>query len=92
MASPMAARTTKVRSTIRAVIRKVPAQACCRGAFGCVLAERRKAFGQIIKSRFILRYIRGHCDEKQLNKAEFAYRFTRAVAGNARENMFGKPA
>ena len=48
-----------------------------------------KAFGQIIKSRFILRYIDEvelrQVIEKQLNKAEFANRFTRAVAvGNAR--------
>ena len=48
-----------------------------------------KAFGQIIKSLFILRYIDEvelrEVIEKQLNKVELANRFTRAVAvGNPR--------
>jgi len=49
-----------------------------------------KAFGQIIKSLFILRYIDDpalrQAIEKQLNRIELANRFTRAVAvGNPRE-------
>ncbi len=49
-----------------------------------------KAFGQIIKTLFILRYIDEielrQAIEKQLNKVELANRFTRAVAvGNPRE-------
>ena len=49
-----------------------------------------KAFGQIIKSNFILRYIDDlelrRAIEKQLNKVELANKFTRAVAvGNPRE-------
>jgi len=49
-----------------------------------------KAFGQVIKSLFILRYIDElalrQAIEKQLNKVELAKRFTRAVAvGNPRE-------
>lgn len=49
-----------------------------------------KAFGQIIKSDFILHYIDNvelrQAIEKQLNKVELANRFTRAVAvGNPRE-------
>ncbi len=49
-----------------------------------------KAFGQIIKSFFILRYLDElelrQAIEKQLNKVELANRFTRAVAvGNPRE-------
>jgi TnpA family transposase len=49
-----------------------------------------KAFGQIIKSLFILRYLDDlelrQAIEKQLNKVELANRFTRAVAvGNPRE-------
>jgi TnpA family transposase len=49
-----------------------------------------KAFGQIIKSLFILRYIDDltlrQAIERQLNKVELANRFTRAVAvGNPRE-------
>ncbi|MCP4431871.1 MAG: transposase [Gammaproteobacteria bacterium] len=49
-----------------------------------------KAFGQIIKSDFILRYIDDvqlrQAIEKQLNKVELANRFTRAVAvDNPRE-------
>lgn len=54
------------------------------------LYQTLKAFGQIIKSLFILRYI-DDCGlrqaiEKQLNKVELANRFTRAVAvGNPRE-------
>ena len=48
-----------------------------------------KAFGPIIKSLFILRYIDDvelrQAIEKQLNKVELANRFTRAVAvGNLR--------
>lgn len=49
-----------------------------------------KAFGQIIKSLFILRYVDDvelrQAIEKQLNKVELANKFTRAVAvGNPRE-------
>ena len=49
-----------------------------------------KAFGQIIKTLFILRYIDDlalrQAIEKQLNKVELANRFTRAVAvGSPRE-------
>lgn len=49
-----------------------------------------KAFGQIVKSLFILRYLDDlelrQAIEKQLNKVELANRFTRAVAvGNPRE-------
>ena len=49
-----------------------------------------KAFGQIIKSLFILRYANDldprQAIEKQLNKVELANRFTRAVAvGNPRK-------
>ena len=43
-----------------------------------------KAFGQIVKSLFILRYLDDlelrQAIEKQLNKVELANRFTRAVA------------
>ena len=54
------------------------------------LYQALKAFGQIIKSLFILRYINDldlrQAIEKQLNKVELANRFTRAVAvGNPRE-------
>lgn len=54
------------------------------------LYQTMKAFGQIIKSLFILRYIDDlalrQTIEKQLNKVELANRFTRAVAvGNPRE-------
>jgi len=54
------------------------------------LYQTLKAFGQIIKSLFILRYIDDlelrQAIEKQLNKVELANRFTRAVAvGNPRE-------
>lgn len=54
------------------------------------LYQALKAFGQIIKSDFILRYIDDvelrQTIEKQLNKVELANRFTRAVAvGNPRE-------
>jgi len=54
------------------------------------LYKTMKAFGQIIKSLFILRYLDElelrQAIEKQLNKAELANRFTRAVAiGNPRE-------
>jgi len=53
------------------------------------LYQTLKAFGQIIKSLFILRYIDDlalrQAIEKQLNKVELANRFTRAVAvGNPR--------
>jgi len=54
------------------------------------LYQALKAFGQIIKSDFILRYIDDvelrQAIEKQLNKVELANRFTRAIAvGNPRE-------
>lgn len=54
------------------------------------LYQTLKAFGQIIKSLFILRYVNDvelrQAIEKQLNKVELANRFTRAVAvGNPRE-------
>ena len=54
------------------------------------LYQTLKAFGQIIKSLFILRYIDDlnlrQAIERQLNKVELANRFTRAVAvGNPRE-------
>lgn len=54
------------------------------------LYQTMKAFGQIIKSLFVLRYVDDlalrQAIEKQLNKAELANRFTRAVAvGNPRE-------
>ncbi|MBF0381801.1 MAG: Tn3 family transposase [Magnetococcales bacterium] len=54
------------------------------------LYQTIKAFGQIIKSLFILRYIDDlelrQAIEKQLNKVELSNRFTRAVAvGNPRE-------
>ncbi|MEZ5836617.1 MAG: Tn3 family transposase [Geminicoccaceae bacterium] len=54
------------------------------------LYRAMKAFGQIIKSLFILRYLDDlelrQAIEKQLNKVELANRFTRAVAvGNPRE-------
>ena len=54
------------------------------------LYQTLKAFGQITKSLFILRYVDGlalrQAIEKQLNKVELANRFTRAVAvGNPRE-------
>ncbi len=54
------------------------------------LYQTLKAFGQIIKSLFILRYIKDldlrQAIEKQLNKVELANKFTRAVAvGNPRE-------
>ncbi len=54
------------------------------------LYQTLKAFGQIIKSLFILRYTDDlalrQAIEKQLNKVELANRFTRAVAvGNPRE-------
>lgn len=54
------------------------------------LYQAMKAFVQIIKSLFILRYIDDltlrQAIEKQLNKVELANRFTRAVAvGNPRE-------
>lgn len=54
------------------------------------LYKAMKAFGQIIKSLFILRYLDDlklrQAIEKQLNKVELANRFTRAVAvGNPRE-------
>ncbi len=54
------------------------------------LYQTLKAFGQIVKSLFILRYIDDlalrQAIEKQLNKVELANRFTRAVAvGSPRE-------
>ena len=54
------------------------------------LYQTLKAFGQIIKSLFILRYVDDlnlrQAIERQLNKVELANRFTRAVAvGNHRE-------
>lgn len=54
-----------------------------------------KAFGRIIKSQFILRYIDAvtlrQDIEKQLNKVELANRFTRAIAvGNLREFETGE--
>jgi len=54
------------------------------------LYQTMKAFGQIIKSLFILRYVNDvdlrQAIEKQLNKVELSNRFTRAVAvGNPRE-------
>jgi TnpA family transposase len=54
------------------------------------LYQTLKAFGQIIKSLFILRYVDDlalrQAIEKQLNKVELSNRFTRAVAvGNPRE-------
>ncbi|WVX51459.1 Tn3 family transposase ISVsa19 (plasmid) [Roseobacter fucihabitans] len=54
------------------------------------LYQAMKAFGQIIKSLFILRYIDDltlrQAIERQLNKVVLANRFTRAVAvGNPRE-------
>lgn len=54
------------------------------------LYQTLKAFGQIIKSLFILRHVDElalrQAIEKQLNKVELANRFTRAVAvGNPRE-------
>lgn len=54
------------------------------------LYQTIKAFGQIIKSLFILRYLDDvelrQAIEKQLNKVELAHRFTRVVAiGNPRE-------
>jgi len=56
------------------------------------LYQALKAFGQIIKSDFILHYLDDvelrQAIEKQLNKVELANRFTRAVAvGNPREFM-----
>ncbi|XAT59615.1 Tn3 family transposase [Rhodobacteraceae bacterium Araon29] len=54
------------------------------------LYQTLKAFGQIIKSLFILQYVDDlnlrQAIERQLNKVELANRFTRAVAvGNPRE-------
>ncbi len=54
------------------------------------LYKAMKAFGQIIKSKFILQYLNDlelrQSIEKQLNKVELANKFTRAVAvGNPRE-------
>lgn len=54
------------------------------------LYQTLKAFGQVIKSLFILRYVNDlelrQAIEKQLNKVELSNRFTRAVAvGNPRE-------
>jgi TnpA family transposase len=57
-----------------------------------VLYKALKAFGQIVKSLFILRYLDDvqlrQDIEKQLNKVELSNRFTRAIAvGNPREFM-----
>ena len=57
-----------------------------------VLYKALKAFGQIVKSIFILRYLDDvqlrQDIEKQLNKVELSNRFTRAIAvGNPREFM-----
>ena len=54
------------------------------------LYKAMKAFGQIIKSKFILQYLNDlelrQSIEKQLNRVELANKFTRAVAvGNPRE-------
>lgn len=54
------------------------------------LYQTTKAFGQIIKSLFVLQYVDDvslrQAIERQLNKVELANRFTRAVAvGNPRE-------
>ena len=54
------------------------------------LYQTMKAFGQVIKSLFILRYVNEaelrQSIEKQLNKVELSNRFTRAVAvGNSHE-------
>ena len=54
------------------------------------LYQAMKAFGQIVKSLFVLRYVDDlnlrQAIECQLNKVELANRFTRAVAvGNPRE-------
>ena len=59
------------------------------------LYKAMKAFGQIVKSVFILRYIDDlelrQAIEKQLNKVELANKFTRAVAvGNPREFTQGE--
>ena len=59
------------------------------------LYKAMKAFGQIIKSVFILRYLDDlelrQAIEKQLNKVELANKFTRAVAvGNPREFTQGE--
>lgn len=59
------------------------------------LYKSMKAFGQIIKSVFILRYLDDlelrQAIEKQLNKVELANKFTRAVAvGNPREFTQGE--
>lgn len=56
------------------------------------LYQTLKAFGQIIKSLFILRYVNDvelrQAIEKQLNKVELSNRFTRAVVvGSPREYM-----
>ena len=55
-----------------------------------MISPTLKAFGQIIKSLFILRYVDDlglrQAIESQLNKVELANRFTRAVAvGSPRE-------
>ncbi|MEZ5836626.1 MAG: Tn3 family transposase [Geminicoccaceae bacterium] len=56
------------------------------------LYRAMKAFGQIIKSLFILRYLDDlelrQAIEKQLNKVELANRFTRAVASAIRASSF----
>ena len=60
-----------------------------------VLYQALKAFGQIIKSMFILRYLDDvglrQDIEKQLNKIELANRMTRAIAvGNPREYIYAE--
>ena len=60
------------------------------------LYQTVKAFGQIIKSLFILRYLDDlelrQAIEKQLNKVELANRFSRAVAiGSPREFLQAEP-
>lgn len=72
-------------STASDIFRRLNSYSCQH-----VLYQTLKAFGQIIKSLFILRYIDDidlrQAIEKQLNKVELANRFTRAIAiGNPRE-------
>lgn len=60
-----------------------------------ILYQALKAFGQIIKSLFILRYLDDvqlrQDIEKQLNKVELANRMTRAIAvGNPREYIYAE--
>ncbi len=60
-----------------------------------ILYQALKAFGQVIKSLFILRYLDDvqlrQDIEKQLNKVELANRMTRAIAvGNPREYIYAE--